>query len=856
MEQLFEYYFYKHKTILCYTPTQNSTVSTTVQLLLLKHRINLTNPSALLSHPDIITKIINLLNQQEQWLNKIENQVLTEYIVQNYANLDIGQLLVQLQNSTSVADTIAYRLINAALQDNADCVICFENRTDTFYQCGHGNCQTCAQNLTRCPMCRRDIETKAQRTTTTSNDNITSNKVKNKDNYVVIALEQDQLFLQQEYNNLIRGAKGMISDNQREFIANIVKIEQININFEQHLPADEIEAYLLAQYFKHNIRTASVDQAGQVISLTETEIKVLAWLKTKLTSPNRVLRFLAVLNDQLPQIDVKIKVKFPRRIRKWLAEVIANFKLNDITLTQLVEHQMIWQYILAILHSGKNKQLEHINKIVRNRHTASLTLNSKVENLITTTNEEIFTFLLDHPGVFYRQATRLAQQFPNYQHWDQFLAHILVKLNLSQLMDLTHILQERDPHSLVTFNKEGKLHYDKFDRERNYQCANDRLLPAVRQELSARITALNLKANLAIVDTDLGNKHIQRGKPEKPIPWTNTNPSQRGDWIDLSDHLEDEFIVGIWWQEKDKRVDLDLSVVGFDDLFTSNPDWKCDYTHTRAFGNRMQHSGDITEAKQGASEYIAFRPSELLASNTTLQYLVMGTYCYNRVCYDDMREALLFVGIRDQNGIELQSQKGPFNIRLLSACRLHGQSLVTLNCMLDLFQQRLYFMNMHIRGQNNISMSVASNDLTLINTCRAFINWQASRANSPNWLQQVNNIVSLCPNLIIRVRGQYYVSAREEVSSSSSSSSSLTSILNTSNPISLEQIYDQYSNEVWIYCGNPDEDILALMPANSIIVAPQPVSTDNDGVEVYNNPSQMLNAKQYQSKDKGKEPAN
>jgi len=216
-----------------------------------------------------------------------------------------------------------------------------------------------------------------------------------------------------------------------------------------------------------------------------------------------------------------------------------------------------------------------------------------------------------------------------------------------------------------------------------------------------------------------------------------------------------------------------------------------------------------------------------------------------------MDEALIFVGIKDESGITLQSRRGPFNIRLLSASRLHGTGLVNLNCILDLQAQKLFFMNMNIKGRDNISMSVASNismsvasnNLILIDTCKAFIKWLQSRAISPNWLQQVSNIISICPNLVVKHNNNYYLSDINQITNL------LSPGFSQNNPvITIEQIFDQYDCG-WLYCGTPDDDILEIMPDNSTILSPQPVSTDNSNLEIFNNPSQMLNAK----KDKGKE---
>jgi hypothetical protein len=92
----------------------------------------------------------------------------------------------------------------------------------------------------------------------------------------------------------------------------------------------------------------------------------------------------------------------------------------------------------------------------------------------------------------------------------------------------------------------------------------------------------------------------------------------------------------VHWLERDRRVDLDLSVAAFDER------WRfvglCDYTHLR-LGDGAIHSGDLTSAPPplGASEFVDLHADELEALGA--RHLVLVIFSYNDVAFDDMTEA-------------------------------------------------------------------------------------------------------------------------------------------------------------------------------------------------------------------------
>ncbi|GAA1925823.1 hypothetical protein GCM10009837_58990 [Streptomyces durmitorensis] len=92
-----------------------------------------------------------------------------------------------------------------------------------------------------------------------------------------------------------------------------------------------------------------------------------------------------------------------------------------------------------------------------------------------------------------------------------------------------------------------------------------------------------------------------------------------------------------WLQPKGVRVDLDLSVALYDDL------WRfiglCDYTQLTYAGGAARHSGDLTSAPapHGATEYLDLDLPRL--ANVGVRFVVPAVLSYNNVPFDELPDA-------------------------------------------------------------------------------------------------------------------------------------------------------------------------------------------------------------------------
>ncbi|MFD4629866.1 MXAN_6230/SCO0854 family RING domain-containing protein [Streptomyces sp. NPDC058284] len=102
-----------------------------------------------------------------------------------------------------------------------------------------------------------------------------------------------------------------------------------------------------------------------------------------------------------------------------------------------------------------------------------------------------------------------------------------------------------------------------------------------------------------------------------------------------------------WTQPKGTRVDLDLSVALYDDL------WRfvglCDYTQLEYAGGAARHSGDLTSAPapHGATEYLDLDLPRL--AHTGVRFVVPAVIAYNDVPFDELPDAFAgFMAVRGE----------------------------------------------------------------------------------------------------------------------------------------------------------------------------------------------------------------
>ncbi|MGW7089535.1 MXAN_6230/SCO0854 family RING domain-containing protein [Streptomyces sp. NPDC054871] len=139
-----------------------------------------------------------------------------------------------------------------------------------------------------------------------------------------------------------------------------------------------------------------------------------------------------------------------------------------------------------------------------------------------------------------------------------------------------------------------------------------------------------------------------------------------------------------WLQPKGVRVDLDLSVALYDDL------WRfvglCDYTHLAYAGGAARHSGDLTSAPapHGATEYLDLDLPRL--AHVGVRFVVPAVLSYNNVPFDELPDA--FAGFMAVEGTK-RAVYDPRTVR--QRFDLAGDAALRVPMIIDLRARRAWW---------------------------------------------------------------------------------------------------------------------------------------------------------------------
>ncbi|TPX66482.1 hypothetical protein SpCBS45565_g04452 [Spizellomyces sp. 'palustris'] len=390
----------------------------------------------------------------------------------------------------------------------------------------------------------------------------------------------------------------------------------------------------------------------------------------------------------------------------------------------------------------------------------------------------IFASLSKDSGLCFRYlrllAARLGDSIEDVEKWKSFLEKMAPQWSVRQLIELKHIFvkcleqpmddddrevaaaSDSDGESAeetakcrrVILTRKGSLYQEPpisdsveasplYPRKEISHVA----LQCLEAQIESKLTLSERFYGVLLEDTPTtrlgyGDRLLPRGNPPTVPTWALKQIFNRGDFIPLP--LDSEILAYIYWKETGDRVDLDLSVFGLDEQCVAIPgDSKCDYTSLEAFAGKMRHSGDLTSAPNGSSEYVRFRIRDVLQASPRTRYLVVSVFSYNRVAFDNLDCAIVGAGILPDNEDALESNSnlhlagsGPASSVTLGVAGLRGASMTNLAGIIDCNPDNpgMWLAGINVGGGSTTFLSVDSNGSTVCRDVAGFLKWRATNA--------------------------------------------------------------------------------------------------------------------------------
>lgn len=331
-------------------------------------------------------------------------------------------------------------------------------------------------------------------------------------------------------------------------------------------------------------------------------------------------------------------------------------------------------------------------------------INEQINRLPAMSEEELDNFVKEYT-VFYGDYIREILSLLNKANENQYeklllgLENCVTKVNtriLFQLYDRIINLKAKDRTVPRLVNSKGK-----WRRLRESISLSDELLNRVLKIVEDGIkTQLKEKENLGKVFIDEDYKNIMLTTSEKDSN-VSLRPMTRGSRIKFNPNAEVlRFFVA--WKNLDEktlkeltpmysRVDVDLSALTFDENLEFN-DVVAYYNQKKSY---FAFSGDITDAPEGALEYIDILDLEKLKKKGD-RYILMQIRSYNGYTFEEINS--VYAGVMELTSIEAKEKKNMYSTAITEGFQIVSSERTTNTILVDLKKFEYIWLDMNMDG--------------------------------------------------------------------------------------------------------------------------------------------------------------
>ncbi|WP_462251170.1 TerD family protein [Ekhidna sp.] len=417
-----------------------------------------------------------------------------------------------------------------------------------------------------------------------------------------------------------------------------------------------------------------------------------------------ILRMFASLTKT--DVSLSEAVKFPKLARKQ-RKVILGILENCSNLSEDIKnYKGLWLEIGRYIHPS-----EYAKQFPRTSRVFDALRNGKIDTYASKTERLLLldqvNSLLKHfnnkPGVFGRKLHEVLRRFPtDTEKVLRSFASIVDKLEVKNLLVLRsyfNTINEAEYRTIV--NKKGKT----------------KVIP---NNAFAELTEDQVDQILGVIDHGLFSKVSSKESWDGQKVWIDPNlekftiPLQQRKASDgivtvgrgsrLEVNFEKVLRLFVYWKEADKRTDLDLSAIQYDE----NWNYLGHVSYTNLRSNGIVHSGDIQSAPHGAAEFIDMTLTKL---DSSVRYVAPQVY---KFCGNN------FVDMDCHAGWQIRKDVNPsiktFDIKTVeNKFDLNGIGGYSIPIIVDVKEAEMIITDLYVSGQdfhNNVEGS--KDDVSLL----------------------------------------------------------------------------------------------------------------------------------------------
>lgn len=423
-------------------------------------------------------------------------------------------------------------------------------------------------------------------------------------------------------------------------------------------------------------------------------------LSNLLKTATDVLRFVVAMSDgDISLADDTRFRNFTRPERKMILRLLEGCKNREEDMSKYIN---VWQRIGEKIHPGEYakqfpKTAEAFRKI-RNRVKIE-TFNGRVQSLLNNNHyDAAVKELVKRPGEFARRLDSILRNTSNVTPVIEAFNSIADKISTPVLLQLKAHFQSRNSTTERVIFPKGNVskamvlenNLTEMDEQicRVVVAICDKALSEIfskKDKLGKVYIAESLKKIMVPMNQRSASKTLRplargsrlpipEGKVVRPfIYWKDQSAKKSNDWFDYDNG----------------RVDIDLSATFYTDSWSYKD--HISWTGLRNHQLNCYHSGDITSAPNGASEFIDLDLARLKQNG--IRFVMVSVHSYTEQAYKDIPEC--FMGWMIRNEVQSGEIFEPTTVQ--NKIDLTGDTKIALPMILDLDTNEFIWLDLSLK---------------------------------------------------------------------------------------------------------------------------------------------------------------
>jgi stress response protein SCP2 len=410
-------------------------------------------------------------------------------------------------------------------------------------------------------------------------------------------------------------------------------------------------------------------------------------------TPTDILRMFAAITDG--DISLSEKIRFPKLSRPQRRFVLDNLEGRSNLADNLNTYKGLWLALGRYIHPG-----EYQSKYPKAFKAFDTLRNSKVSTFGGTLEEAIKNRDLDRvlklvsnrPGVFGRKLHEIVDVFADRTGVIKEFKKVATGLELKNLLVLEkYFATINDLEYRTVINKKGRIIV--FPNERRGKLTQKRvekILTGIKEAIATKVAEAPLEfeeGTKVWIDPELRNYMVPLSLRKQDDSLMNY---ARGTRIKFD---KDKILrLFAYWKQSSQITDYDLSLIGFDK--NMNQKWQVSYTNLRHGTNAVTHSGDITSAPNGASEFVDVRFDKL---SSDIKYISIQVLNFSGENFMDVDKSYAGWMLRDK----AKAARKTFDIKTVAnKFNMAGVGKYAIPMVVDIDKSEIVVIDLFMKGLN------------------------------------------------------------------------------------------------------------------------------------------------------------